>query len=151
MNFGDKIKSARKAKKLTQRQFAELIGAKHNSISNWENNQNKPDPDTIERICGVLEITPSYLLGIGEEQTISKMEKVLLDSYNKLNDIGKKEAIKRVSELAEIPKYCNVVELPDKKDDVEEDKSYLEPLAAHGEMNENNVIDQRDLDDMDNW
>lgn len=137
MNFGEKIKSARKAKKLTQRQFAELIGAKHNSISNWENNQNKPDPDTIERICGVLEITPSYLLGIGEEQTISKTEKVLLDSYNKLNDIGKKEAIKRVAELAEIPKYC--------KD------SYLEPIAAHGEMNKNNKIDQRDLDDMDNW
>ncbi len=61
--FGQKLRESRKNKNMTQKQFAELIGAKHNSISNWENDQNKPDMDTIELICGTLDITPSYLLG----------------------------------------------------------------------------------------
>lgn len=137
LNFGDKIREARKSKKLTQRQFAELIDAKHNSVSNWENNQNKPDPDTIERICGVLDISPSYLLGTKDKDTsITDKEKELLSYYNQLNDLGKDEAIKRVSELGEIPKYCNVVELPNKKD-VKEDRSYLEPFAAHNDYADN--------------
>lgn len=36
MTFGEKIKQARIAKKLTQKQLAEKINAKHNSISDWE-------------------------------------------------------------------------------------------------------------------
>lgn len=35
----------------------------------------------------------------------SKDEKILLNNYNKLNDLGKRETNKRVSELTEIPKY----------------------------------------------
>ena len=40
-----------------------MIGAKHNSVSNWETGLNKPDPDTIGLICGVLGISASDLLG----------------------------------------------------------------------------------------
>lgn len=61
MSFGQQLKSARKAIGLTQKQLADAIGAKHNSISNWENDQNRPDPDTIGAICGVLNISPNYL------------------------------------------------------------------------------------------
>lgn len=63
LSFGEKIKSARKSKSLTQRQLADKIGAAHNSISDWENDKNKPDPDTIELLCGVLEsLQTIYLL-----------------------------------------------------------------------------------------
>lgn len=60
--FGTRLREKRKEKKLTQKQLAELIGAKHNSVSDWERGDNKPDPDTIERICEVLDISASYLL-----------------------------------------------------------------------------------------
>ena len=61
MTFGDRLRKARKDKGLTQKQLADLIGAKHNSISDWENNKNRPDPDTIEYICDALEIPVSRL------------------------------------------------------------------------------------------
>lgn len=61
MAFGERLRNARKNKGLTQKQLADLIGAKHNSISDWENNKNRPDPDTIEYICGALEIPVSHL------------------------------------------------------------------------------------------
>lgn len=61
--LGTNLKNARKKNKLTQRQLADMIGAKHNSISNWENGINKPDPDTIGLLCGVLGISASDLIG----------------------------------------------------------------------------------------
>lgn len=63
MTLGEKIKSARTAKKLTQKQLAEMINAKHNSISDWESDRYKPDMDTIELLCGALDLTPTYIMG----------------------------------------------------------------------------------------
>ena len=87
MTFGEKIRNARKQKKLTQKQLAELIGAAHNSISDWENNKNKPDPDTIELICGTLDIAPNYLLG-KEEDSISPCDKKFLSDFYSLDSQG---------------------------------------------------------------
>lgn len=80
LTFGEKIKESRKAQKLTQKQLAKLIGAAHNSISDWENNKNKPDPDTIELLCGVLKITPNYLLASSED-AFSPKEKAIIRKY----------------------------------------------------------------------
>ena len=87
VSFGEKIKSARKAKGLTQKQLAAKINAAHNSISDWENDKNKPDPDTIELLCGVLEITPNYLLAASPDD-FSPKDKLLVRRYNDLDSIG---------------------------------------------------------------
>lgn len=87
VSFGEKIKSARKAKGFTQKQLAAKINAAHNSISDWENNKNKPDPDTIELLCGVLEITPNYLLAASPED-FSPKDKLLVRRYNDLDTLG---------------------------------------------------------------
>lgn len=68
--FGYRLRFARKAQGLTQKQLASLIDAAHNSISNWENNQNMPDPDTIVRICEVLGITAGYLLDTEDNRSL---------------------------------------------------------------------------------
>lgn len=80
LTFGEKIKEARKLKGFTQKQLATKIGAKHNSVSDWENNKNKPDPDTIELLCGILDITPNYLLAT-ESGEFSPPEKLLIKKY----------------------------------------------------------------------
>lgn len=85
LTFGEKIKEARKQKNLTQKQLADLIGAAHNSISDWENNKNKPDPDTIEVLCGALKITPNYLLASTEDD-FSPKEKLLIKKYRFVSD-----------------------------------------------------------------
>lgn len=88
LTFGEKIRNARKIKNFTQKQLAEKIGAKHNSISDWENNKNKPDPDTIELLCGILELTPNYLLAASPSE-FSPVEKLLIERYRLLDDFGK--------------------------------------------------------------
>lgn len=88
--FGERLKSARIAKQLTQKQLAFIIDAKHNSISGWENDKNKPDPDTIELLCGVLDISPNYLLGITSNDVYSPEEKELIKKYRMLDSLSKK-------------------------------------------------------------
>lgn len=88
--FGERLKSARIAKKYTQKELALKVGAKHNSISGWENDKNKPDPDTIELLCGVLEISPNYLLGSKTADSIKPDEKDLIKKYRDLDDHGKR-------------------------------------------------------------
>lgn len=64
MTFGAKLRIARKAKKLTQKELAIKIKAAHNSISNWENDQNMPDPDTIQNLCWALDVQPNYFFSV---------------------------------------------------------------------------------------
>ena len=64
MTFGEKLRKARKAKNLTQKMLAKQINAAHNSISNWENDQNMPDPDTIEYLCWALDVQPNYFFDV---------------------------------------------------------------------------------------
>lgn len=87
--FGKRLRSARVSLKLTQKELASKIGVKHNSISDWENDKNKPDPDTIELLCGVLEISPNYLLGLHFESSVSPMELEIIKKYRSLDDYGK--------------------------------------------------------------
>lgn len=88
MTFGEKIRSARISKNLTQKQLADLIGAKHNSISDWEKNKSKPDVDTIELICGVLDLTPSYLVGKKSDSEYGNIVGTLMNDHDLLDMIA---------------------------------------------------------------
>ena len=62
--FGTKLRIARKRANLTQRELAERIGARHNSISQWESGINRPSQDIIKALCNELNVTADFLLGI---------------------------------------------------------------------------------------
>ena len=61
--FGQNLRAARLAAGLSQKQLAERIGAKHNSVSNWENGINSPSQAAIETLCRVLDTRPDLLFG----------------------------------------------------------------------------------------
>ena len=80
LTFGEKIKDARKSKNLTQKQLAQQIDAKHNSVSDWENDKNRPDAATIELLCKALDITPNYLLDASSGE-YTPAEKKIIEKY----------------------------------------------------------------------
>lgn len=91
MTFGQRLRTARKEKKLTQKELASKINAAHNSISNWENDQNMPDPDTIQNLCWVLDVQPNYFFSselvpqiphIRDSNTLSPEEEQILYKYH---------------------------------------------------------------------
>ena len=130
ITFGKKLRQSRQVKKMTQKQLADLVGAKHNSVSDWENDKNKPDPDTIELLCGVLEISPNYLLSTPEDG-FSPAEKLVIKKYRELDEHGTKmvdftlqEEWERSISMIEQDK---VIQLHNHT----KDKNYLESNAAH--------------------
>lgn len=148
LTFGEKIKNARKAKKLTQKQLAEKIGAAHNSISDWENDKNKPDPDTIESLCWVLEITPNYLLATSSDD-FSPAEKLLIKMYNDLDPHGREmvdivlnKEHERVLGFGKLPEKNKVTHIEDAR------TQYAPANAAHERMGEYSEEDRLNDENM---
>ena len=48
---GDKIKSLRKAKKLTQEQLADYLNVSAQAVSKWETGLTSPDIDMLPRLA----------------------------------------------------------------------------------------------------
>lgn len=65
--FGYKIRDARKAAGLTQRQLADKINVSNTSICNWEKNLSRPDPDMIQSLCWALGVQPNYFFETSQQ------------------------------------------------------------------------------------
>jgi len=81
MSFGKRLRAARLRKGLTQKQLAELIRVKHNSVSDWELDKNKPYADTMELIMEALEVDANTLLGWDNPEQINKDVDDLLNKF----------------------------------------------------------------------
>ena len=88
-NIGEKIKTARTAKGLTQVQLAKLIGEKSGTvINNWESATSRPAIEKIPRLCEALNITPDILFSMkGEYPSVKEM--AMVRRYRVLDDFGK--------------------------------------------------------------
>lgn len=102
-----RLKELRVKNGYNQRQLAEKLGYKQNTISQWENGRNSMDADTVIEIADFFGVTADYLLGRAEQPgaAMDMLKMRLIYVFNLLNDSGKREAIKRVSELSELDKY----------------------------------------------
>lgn len=89
MSFGDKLRSARKAAGITQRELAKRIGMENSSICNWEKGRSIPYVDTIENICWALHIEPAYFFENGEEGRANSKVPSFVSQYEMLDAHGK--------------------------------------------------------------
>lgn len=146
------IKQRRLELGLTLKDVSKALNVAESTVSRYESSDiQNMGIDKIEALSVVLKCSPGYLMGwikqIDEQKsTISNKEKILLSYYSQLNDLGKNKLIENAEDLTHNTKYSNVLELSTQKE-----KDYLEPLAAHTELGKSLEVDQRDLDDMDNW
>lgn len=61
--LNENIKRYRLLSNLKQEDLASQLGKSKNVISNWERGDNKPDAETIEKICNIFKIEPNQLYG----------------------------------------------------------------------------------------
>ncbi len=128
----ERLKSLRKIKNISQKEFAQHMNVAQNTVSRWESGDRLMDTETLLRAANFFNVSTDYLLNRNENNIMknvkdSQAEKLLKDFFS-LNDFGKVEAMKRVSELSELPKYR---------------KGYSNdtPIAAHNDA----VIDEEEL------
>lgn len=95
MTIGEKIKTYRKYRGITQDELAKLSGIHPVSIRKYETDKMEPQPQQIEKIANALNISYSAL---GDSYTISRMETVgdlvglilILAKTNILEFVGEK-------------------------------------------------------------
>ncbi len=65
MKIGEKICRVRREKKMTQEELGDLVGVSFQSVSEWERDISFPDPDHLVKMCEVLQVPVSAMLGTG--------------------------------------------------------------------------------------
>ena len=65
--IGEQIKTARKAKGVSQEELAVRLGVVRQTVSKWENGMSVPDADVLIKIAELLDVPVSQLLGIEPE------------------------------------------------------------------------------------
>ena len=120
MTIGERIKSVRKEKKMTQEQLASFLGVKTAAVSKYENNLVSPSWDTVIKIADALCVKlddiasgidyparkqEDILQEISNPLNIKLYREQMLIAFDMLNPYGKKTAMQRVEELTQIEKY----------------------------------------------
>ena len=111
--IGLKIKNLRESRHLSQTQLAELVGYKDKtSIAKIEAGKVDLPQSKIMAFAKVLGVTTSYLLDdehdvIIDFETSKNTLKRIITYFEKLNNLGQNEAVKRVEELTYLPQYSD--------------------------------------------
>ena len=108
MDFSNSLKIYRKRKGMNQAQLAASLGVGRTTLTKWETGENLPGIEVLDRLASILEVSADELLGRPPQIERYKRDEQnvkLMAQYSKLNDLGKREAVKRVSELCMIPQY----------------------------------------------
>lgn len=127
MDIGKRIRAYREERRLTQKQLGDLCGMADSAIRRYESGRGNPTIKTLQRISAALGIEWTDL--IPEDMTGAAIAADLINRINNtkgpwvrvlppltpqeriekalscLNDAGQQEAIERIEELTEIPKY----------------------------------------------
>ena len=70
VNFGEKLKSLRTVRGLTQQQLATRIGITKSVISAYESSMRSPSLDSLKKIAVTFGVTTDYLLGVKQTRTL---------------------------------------------------------------------------------
>lgn len=135
MTIGEKIRTLRTKKGLTQKQLGDLCGMADSAIRRYENGRANPKIETLQRIAAALDVKIYYsedgkpcfldkiLESTGEKafksiianqkdiyEKVAEMpettpDTLILDLYHQLNDTGQDKALEQVELLTKIPEY----------------------------------------------
>ena len=119
--MGERIKQLRKSLNMSQEELGSKIGVKKSAVNKYETGDVENIPrQSIEIMCKLFSVSPSYLLGIEElEDSLAKEVKLieqiqdvygkeavnLLQSFTQLNAAGKEKVISYCDDMTENQKY----------------------------------------------
>lgn len=70
MNMGEKLKSLRLEKNLTQKQIADRIGLAISAVSSYESGSRYPSYDVLVKLSRIFHVSTDYLLGITDKRNV---------------------------------------------------------------------------------
>ncbi len=122
----DRIKEAMEIRRMKQVELVEKTGIDKGQMSSYLSGKYKPRQRNIDLIAQALSVDEAWLMGFDVPMKRNRKNEgaeeypKIIQYYETLNDIGKREATKRVEELTHLPQYVK-----------ENTEDYLEVNAAH--------------------
>lgn len=111
LTLGERLKTARKFKGLTQDKLAEKIGTSRGVVTNIELDKNEtPQPLIINALCNTLEISQEWLInGIGEMNNSEaiRSSKVLSEIYSISKELSEEEQLYILDVIKTYRKHFN--------------------------------------------
>ena len=68
--MGEKLKSLRLEKNLTQKQIADRIGLAVSAVSSYESGSRYPSYDVLVKLSRIFHVSTDYLLGITDKRNV---------------------------------------------------------------------------------
>ena len=90
--IGNRIKTLRKSRNMTQDQLAELVGVTAQAVSKWENDISSPDISLLPKLAEIFQVTTDSLLGVPEKTEIVPAPPKKSGFYVNLGDDEEEEA-----------------------------------------------------------
>lgn len=91
IKLGEKIKSLRKQKNISQEVFANYLGVSFQAVSKWENGNTIPDVTMIPAIASFFGVSTDELFDFNLYE-IEKNVEAIVDEYSKYWDVNKEKA-----------------------------------------------------------
>ena len=70
MNMGEKLRSLRIEKKLTQKQVADRLGLAISAVSSYESGSRYPSYDALIKLARIFHVSTDYLLGLTDKRNV---------------------------------------------------------------------------------
>lgn len=68
MSLGEKLKSLRTSKKMSQQDVASLLGIERSTYGKYETGDSSPDYGKLVKLAAFFNVTTDYLLGVNKEK-----------------------------------------------------------------------------------
>lgn len=104
MDFGTRVRNARKDMGMTQEDLAKALGITRPTVTMWESGKSKPRVDMLDRLAGLLGTTPAWLLS-GDDGSPSTLEDRLMAAFGRLSDDGKLRVCEYAEDLVDGGRY----------------------------------------------
>ncbi|ENZ01647.1 hypothetical protein HMPREF1092_00881 [Clostridium thermobutyricum] len=143
----NRIQSRRLELKLSYQDLALKTNMSKSTLQRYESGSIKNMPvDKLSVLANALDVSPLWLLGFEENSiTLSLEEEQHIESFRKLNIVGRKKVTAYTNDLIDSGKYEKSEPIPiNKKKEIWEEpgKEYLMPRASHdkeGEFSEEDI------------
>lgn len=147
MSFNERLKEARIASGLTQKQLAEKLGIAGTTVTGYEKGNSEPNVNTIGKIMDILQVDANFLwqdemnaMG-GFQLNLQYSELEHIKKYRELDDHGKE-----MVDLVLAKEYDRTIK-ESKKSEI---PLHLMPVAAHNDnqSEEQERLMREDLDEL---
>ncbi|WP_046178824.1 helix-turn-helix domain-containing protein [Domibacillus tundrae] len=113
MTYGDRLKSLRTARNLSQQEVADRLSINRSTYARYELSKTQPDFETLEQLAAFYDVTTDYIIkgNTNDNSSLAKDKKEMMEFFNnpRLNVFFKEMADSPEEQLEELQEFWEII------------------------------------------